>query len=262
MLSPVAFLQRPLRWLQAISETGATISGGPDFAYDLCVRKIAPGDREQLNLSHWQVAFNGAEPIRAETLDRFAEAFAPCGFRREAFLPCYGLAESTLLVSGLRARKTPFVLDLRASSLGEDRVELVRPSEDSRAVVASGLVPGGNDVDIVHSESGELCSPDQIGEIWVRGPGVAEGYWDQPGATAATFGALLSSGVGPFLKTGDMGFVRDGELFVTGRLKDMMIVRGRNVYPQDIEWTAERCHASLRPGGGGAFTPAHSSMTV
>ncbi len=254
ILPPVSFLQRPVRWLRAISETGATISGGPDFAYDLCARKVTPEQRAGLDLSRWEVAFDGAEPIRPETLDRFAEAFAPCGFRREAFLPCYGLAEATLLVSGLRSPGGPVVFAARAEALATGRVEPAEAPGEARPVVGSGGVPDGDEVAIVDPESRLPCPPDRVGEVWVRGPSVALGYWGRPEATEATFRAELPGAGGPFLRTGDLGFVRDGELFVAGRLKDLIIVRGRNIYPHDVERTAEEGHPSLRAGGSGAFS--------
>ncbi|WP_406694053.1 amino acid adenylation domain-containing protein [Singulisphaera sp. Ch08] len=256
LMSPVAFLQRPFRWLQAISQTRATISGGPNFAYDLCVRKVTDEQRASLDLSRWTVAFNGAEPVRAETLERFAAAFAPCGFRREAFLPCYGLAESTLLVSGGPAEARPVVVSLATAPLEQNQI--VRASADesgSRSLVSSGQIPAGQVVAIVDPETRRRCATDQVGEIWVSSPSVALGYWNRPELTEATFHATLAdTGEGPFLRTGDLGFVNDGELIVTGRLKDLIIVRGRNVYPQDVEWTVEQSHPALRSEGGAAFS--------
>src|SRR5512135_3364365 len=256
LLSPVAFLQRPIRWLRAISRTRATISGGPNFAYDLCVRKTTPEQRAGLDLGHWSVAFNGAEPIRAETLDRFVEAFGPCGFRREAFLPCFGLAEGTLMVTGGPRSAPPVVRAVRPEALARDRVVLA-PADDprARALVGSGRVPDDQVVAIVHPKARTRCSADEVGEIWVSGPSVAQGYWGRPEATERSFrGILADTGEGPFLRTGDLGFLHDGELFVTGRLKDLIIIRGRNVYPQDVEWTVERCHPALRLESGAAFS--------
>jgi acyl-CoA synthetase (AMP-forming)/AMP-acid ligase II len=260
LMAPAAFLQDPICWLEVISRTGATISGGPNFAYDLCVRKIEtnPDRRGALDLTRWTVAFNGAEPIRAETLDRFAEAFAPCGFRREAFLPCYGLAEATLMVAAHRAPGPPVILAVDAGSLEQDRV---RPSDSAdaptRTLVASGAVVAGQEqeVVIVDPATGRACPDDGVGEIWVAGPSVAGGYWGRPEDTAETFRAVLAdSGAGPFLRTGDLGFLADGALFVTGRLKDLMIIRGRNIYPQDIEATAARSDPLLRADSGAAFS--------
>jgi amino acid adenylation domain-containing protein len=233
LMSPADFLRAPLRWLRAISRFRATTSGGPNFAYELCVRKIPPADRAGLDLSEWRVAFNGAEPIRAQTLERFASAFGPSGFRREAFHPCYGLAEATLMVTG----GVPW-----PAGTGGHSVSCGRAADDQRVVVADPA-------------TGRPCAPGELGEIWVAGPSVARGYWSRPEASPEVFGARLAgTGEGPFLRTGDQGFLRDGELFVTGRIKDLIIVRGRNLYPQDIELTAEGSHAALRPGCGAAFT--------
>jgi amino acid adenylation domain-containing protein len=255
LMSPVAFLQNPLRWLQAVSHYGATTSGGPNFAYDLCVRKSTPAQRASLDLRRWKVAFNGAEPIRPDTLERFAAAFAPCGFRREAFYPCYGLAEATLIVSGGAAPEPPIVRTFRGAALENNRVSETPADQDgARALVGCGRSLEDQQVVIVHPETLTRCSPDQVGEIWVAGPSVAQGYWHRPDETEHTFGAFLAdTGAGPFLRTGDLGCIRDGELFVTGRLKDLIIIRGRNLYPQDIELTVERCDPALRPGHGAAF---------
>ena len=256
LMSPVDFLQRPLRWLQAVSQTGASISGGPNFAYDLCVDKITPAERATLDLSQRRLAFSGAEPIRAETLDRFVAAFAPCGFRREAFYPCYGLAEGTLIVSGGLKAEPPMVKAFDVVELQQRRVqENPIGSPAARALVSCGRALIDQQIVIAHPETLLPCAPDEIGEIWVSGPSVAQGYWQNPAATAQTFQATLAhSARGPFLRTGDLGFLRHGELFVTGRLKDLIIIRGRNHYPQDIELTVEQCHAVLRPAGGAAFS--------
>ncbi len=250
LMSPLSFLQRPRRWLAAISRYRATTSGGPNFAYDLCVAKIPPAEREGLDLSCWEVAFNGAEPVRAATLKRFAEAFAPAGFRRSAFLPCYGLAEATLLVSG--SRREPGILRLAAADLERNGVREAAPEEPGRELVGCG--EPRQSVVVVDPKSGAPCPPDRVGELWVSGSGVAGGYWLREEETAATFGARLPGEEEPFLRTGDLGFVRDGEVFVTGRLKDLIIFRGRNHYPQDLELAAERSHPGLRPGGGAAFS--------
>ena len=251
LLSPLTFLQQPVRWLRAISNTRATTSGGPNFAYDLCVQKVSAEQRLELDLSSWSLAFNGAEPIRPDTLERFAAAFSSCGFRREAFFPCYGLAEATLLVSAGRRLEGPDVRSFAADAA----------TRDARPRVGCGLAaspqPGYPEIRIVRAESSEPCAPGEVGEIWVAGPSVAQGYWRQPEETARVFGArpagVEGEAAGPFLRTGDLGFVADGELFVTGRLKDLIILRGRNHYPQDIELTVEHSHAALRPGCGAAF---------
>ncbi|MEX2560518.1 MAG: fatty acyl-AMP ligase, partial [Pirellulales bacterium] len=238
LMSPMAFLQRPFRWLQAISRYRGTTSGGPNFAYDLCIRKITPEQRAKLDLSCWSVAFNGAEPVRGETLDRFAEVFEPCGFRREAFYPCYGLAEATLLVSaGLKAQ--PPVVRAFDSKALENRTVIEAPildiDEGARRLVGSGQELADETIVIADPETLQRCGPGQVGEIWVANPSVAQGYWRRREETQHTFGArLVDSGDGPFLRTGDLGFFQDGELFVAGRLKDLIIIRGLNHYPHDI----------------------------
>jgi amino acid adenylation domain-containing protein len=256
LMSPAAFMRRPLSWLEAISRKRATTSGGPNFAYDLCVRRSTPAERATLDLTSWAVAFNGAEPVRRATLERFAEAFAPSGFRPEAFLPCYGLAEATLFVSGNKSAGTPAALRVDEEAIARDRVvEADSGDENARALVGCGRPAEGQRVVVVNPETGGPVSPDGVGEIWVAGASVARGYWGDPVETAATFeGYLRETGEGPFLRTGDLGFLRDGQLFVTGRLKDLLIIRGLNHYPQDIEATAESSHPDLQPGGCAAFS--------
>ncbi|MCR4413399.1 MAG: fatty acyl-AMP ligase, partial [Thermoguttaceae bacterium] len=256
LMSPVAFLQKPYRWLSAITRFGATTSGGPNFAYDLCVRKITDEQKATLDLSTWQVAFNGAEPVREDTIERFCEAFAPCGFRREAFYPCFGMAEATLIVSGGYVKKPPVIRWFDAEALALHRVVPAEPhAPGARALVGCGENLPDQKIVIADPETRRQCPPDRVGEIWVRGPSIATGYWNQPEATEATFRARLEdSGEGPFLRTGDLGFLQDGELFVTGRIKDLIILRGVNVYPQDIEKTVESSHPYLLPNAGAAFT--------
>jgi amino acid adenylation domain-containing protein len=256
LMSPVAFLRRPRRWLEAIAKYRATTSGGPNFAYELCVERIGEEERRGLDLSSWRVAFNGAEPVRASTLERFAEAFAEAGFRRQAFRPCYGLAEATLLVSGARSSTEPVVLEVRAEALEQGRAEAAVGEGRSVRLVGSGRVPADQPVAIVDPETRERRGAGQVGEIWVQGPGVAAGYWNRPEETAETFGAVLDgdgSGTGPWLRTGDLGFLSEAALFITGRLKDLIILRGRNHYPQDLELTAERAAPGLSVGAGAAF---------
>ncbi|HSE19187.1 MAG TPA: amino acid adenylation domain-containing protein, partial [Pyrinomonadaceae bacterium] len=241
VMSPVSFLQRPARWLEAISRYRATTSGAPNFAYELCARKIAPADAAALDLSSWSVAFNGAEPVRAETLDRFVSRFAPCGFRRAVFNPGYGLAEATLMVTSGRKASLPVIKRLETTN--------------SNLIVGCGSTLPGQRVIIVDPESLTELEDGQVGEIWVSGPSVAQGYWNRPEDTEKIFNAYLAnSDEGPFLRTEDLGFIEDGELYITGRIKDLIIIRGLNHYPQDIEWTVERCHTALRPGCGAAFT--------
>jgi acyl-CoA synthetase (AMP-forming)/AMP-acid ligase II len=256
LMSPGAFLQRPYRWLRAISAYRATHSGGPNFAYELCARKITPEQRETLNLSQWRVAFNGAEPIRRETLSLFAGTFAPCGFRREAFHPCYGLAEATLMVSCKSKSGPPAVKTVRAAALEQNRVaEALTIDDGARVLVGSGQTLLEQRIVIADPETLSRCRPDEVGEVWVSGPSVARGYWNLPEETERTFNAYLSdTGEGPFLRTGDLGFLHHEQLFVTGRIKDLIIVYGRNLYPQDIEMSAERSHPALRHGCGAAFS--------
>lgn len=258
LLSPLAFLQRPLRWLETISRTGADISGGPNFAYDLCVRKITAAERATLDLSSWRLAFNGAEPIRAETLARFTATFAACGFRGESFYPCYGLAEATLIVTGGTRAAAPVVGSFDAEALERNEVQTVTATTgEGRNLVSSGRIRTGQNVVIVDLASRKQAGPGQVGEVWVAGPSVAGGYWNRSEETLATFDAHLSdTGAGPFLRTGDLGFLDHEELFVTGRIKDLIIIRGRNYQPHDIELTVEQVSAALRPGGCAAFSIA------
>jgi acyl-CoA synthetase (AMP-forming)/AMP-acid ligase II len=254
-MSPTAMLQRPYRWLRAISRYQGTTSGGPNFVYDLCVNRITPEQRATLDLRSWSLAFNGAEPIPSETLERFATTFAPCGFRREAFYPCYGLAEATLMVAGGKKACPPVIYHVQSLALAEHRV-LAAPvvQADRRALVGCGQTLLDQQIVIVDPQTSTRCVSGQVGEIWVAGPSIAQGYWNRPAATADTFQAYLTdTGEGPFLRTEDLGFLQDGELFVTGRLKDVIIIAGRNHYPQDIEWTVERSHPALRSGGCAAF---------
>ncbi len=258
LMSPISFLQRPYRWLQAISNYRATISGGPNFAYELCLRKVTREQRDRLDLSHWRVAFNGAEPVRRETLERFAQGFANNGFQEQAFYPCYGLAEATLIVSGRRKRNGAVILSVNKDALAQNQVAEIKGAGNTRET--SDLIGCGQKlldqaIVIAHPQTFVELGPDQIGEVWVSGASIAQGYWRRPEETAQTFQAnLADSGAGPFLRTGDLGFIHEGELFITGRSKDLIIIRGRNHYPQDIELTAEQCHPALRRGCGAAFS--------
>ncbi|BDI19702.1 hypothetical protein ANSO36C_55040 [Nostoc cf. commune SO-36] len=256
IMPPTSFLQRPYRWLQAISRYQGTTSGGPNFAYELCTQKITPEQKATLDLSSWSVAFNGAEPIRYDTLERFAEAFAECGFRREAFYPCYGMAETTLMVSGVDKATSPRVKAIQKSALESNRVVASSLTDENLYhFVSCGRVIPEQKVVITNPGTFQTCQPDEIGEIWVSGLSVGQGYWNRSQETEETFRAYLSdTREGPFLRTGDLGFLQDGELFITGRAKDLIIIRGRNLYPQDIELTTERSHSSLRTGASAAFT--------
>jgi acyl-CoA synthetase (AMP-forming)/AMP-acid ligase II len=256
-MSPDAFLQRPARWLNAISRYRADVSGGPNFAFEHCLRRIAPDQRATLDLSRWSLAFTGAEPIRADTLHRFTQAFAPCGFRAEAFFPCYGLAESTLFVTGASRHAPPVVRTLHADALARGEAVLAGESEDParvRRVVGCGRSPDDQRIAIVDPETLRECRAREIGEIWLSSPSVARGYWNQAAETEWTFRArMLGVNDRAFLRTGDLGFLDGGELFVTGRLKELIIIDGRNHYPQDVEQTAEASAPAIRPGACAAF---------
>lgn len=253
LLSPASFLQRPYRWLRAISHYQGTTSGGPNFAYELCINKITPEQRATLDLSSWSVAFNGAEPIRQDTLEQFATTFAECGFRPEAFYPCYGMAEATLMVSGV-AKKIPRCKTVDKTALSQNQVCESTANQDSQTFVSCGYSIPEQQIVIAHPENCTRCQPNEVGEIWVASPSVGKGYWHRTLETEEIFCAYLKdTGEGPFLRTGDLGFLDNGELFITGRAKDLIIIRGRNLYPQDIELTAERSHPSLRLGSCAAF---------
>jgi 8-amino-7-oxononanoate synthase len=254
IIAPAMFVRDPFLWLDAISRSGATVSGGPNFAYDLCVRKITADQRATLDLSSWSVAFIGAEAVESATLARFAEAFAPCGFRPSSFYPCYGLAEATLMVSGPKAGSGATVRAFRDDGLTQNVVvPLADHAPGARHLVGCGAPVGSLRVAIVEPETGARAASDRIGEIWVAGGSIAKGYWRKPEKTAARFDARLSDGDGPFLRTGDLGFMHDRQLYITGRIDDLIIVRGLNHHPQDIEATARHSHPLLVSGLGAAF---------
>jgi 8-amino-7-oxononanoate synthase len=252
LMSSATFLQRPLSWLDAMSRYRATTSAAPNFAFDLCVERVKPEEARTLDLSAWHTVFDGAEPIRADTIDRFARAFADAGFRREAFFPCYGLAEATLFVSGGPWGQGASTLDVSRAGLEEKRV---RPATagDRLRLVASGAPASGQSVRIVDPETLRPCDDRRVGEIWVSGNSVAAAYWRNPEESDATFDARVPDDPRRYLRTGDLGFIDDGQLFVTGRLKDLIILDGKNYYPQDLELAAERSHPGLRPGHAAAF---------
>ena len=263
LMPPTAFLQRPGRWLQTISRYRATSSGAPNFAYDLCVSRISPEERATLDLSSWRTAFNGSEPIRADTLRRFADGFAPCGFRSDALLPCYGMAEASLLITGKPSARAPIIAQFDAKHLAAGTA-VISSAEDARALVSSGPAARGIRLAVVAPATQRAVPDGVVGEIWAAGANNGTGYWGQPALSAEIFAARLARGPRTrFLRTGDLGFLRDGELFVTGRIKDLIIVRGRNLYPQDLESSAQaaapgmlRAHAAVafaiaEVGGGG-----------
>jgi 8-amino-7-oxononanoate synthase len=257
LMSPWHFLQRPYRWLEALSRTRSSHTGAPNFALELCVRRTTEEERAALDLSAIQMMLSGGEPVRADTLDRFARAFAVAGFDPRAFSPAYGLAEATLMVASVPLDRPPTRRALDARAL---RDGFARPSTDGnarRVLVTCGPPGATEDVRIVDPDSGEQLPPGRVGEIWMRGPSVARGYWNRPDLTEHVFAARPAGSHEPFLRTGDLGFLLDGELYVAGRLKDVIIIHGRNYHPQDIEQTVERAHPALVPGGGAAFGVEH-----
>jgi len=265
VMSPAHFVQKPIRWLEAISRYRATHSGAPNFAYDLCARKITPEQSSALDLSSWTMAYSGAEPVRAETLDRFADRFVAHGFRPAALFPCYGLAEATLMVSGGEKLNGPIVRHVDDAAFERGRIQPASAdAAKTRTTIGCGHVRHPTTVVVVDPLTRQPSPSDMVGEIWVSGPTVAAGYW-QHADSSATFAARLADGTGPFLRTGDLGFVQDGELFITGRLKDLIIIRGSNFYPQDIEWIAENSHEALRKGFGAVFSierDGHEQLVV
>lgn len=256
LMSPIALAQNPILWLQALSKYQITTSGGPNFAYDLLCQKVTDEQRSSLDLSSWEVAFTGAEPVRAKTLEQFAELYAPCGFKKEAFYPCYGMAEATLFITGIDASQYPTVAHLDKTALTQDKVVAIAPEHpNAKAVVSCGHTWLGDEIIIVNPDTKVECASDEVGEIWATGAGIGKGYWQREEQTATTFRATLANNSDKtYLRTGDLGFIQDGELYITGRIKDMMILWGRNHYPQHIEETVESCHPALRPNHGAAFS--------
>ncbi|WP_143328261.1 non-ribosomal peptide synthetase, partial [Caballeronia pedi] len=248
LMSPQYFLERPVRWLDAISRHRGTISGGPDFSYRLCADRIGDDQLAALDLSSWRVAFSGSEPVRHATLDAFVERFAQRAFDTRALYPCYGLAEATLLATGVQRDAGVTTASLRADALERGIAE--RAQERDVTLVSCGVPPADHAVMIVHRESREALADGAIGEIWVSGPSVTAGYWRRPDATAESF---VERAGARWLRTGDLGFLLDGGLFVAGRVKDLLIVRGRNLYPQDLELAIERDVELVRRGRVAAF---------
>ncbi len=252
-MSPIAFLQRPYRWLEAMSRYKADVSCVPNFALDLCVSKIKPAERDSLNLEHWRVAINGSEPVNPKTLARFAQYFSPCGFRASVLCPAYGLAESTLAVSISDWRRPPLTKTFDRTPLEQGVVIESPASLDAVALVSCGAPLEGNCVSIVDPETGNECPAGRIGEIRVSGSSVAQAYWNNAPDTEQTF---VTSGPSPAvqLRTGDLGFLYEDELYVTGRIKEIIILRGRNIAPYDIEEAGGAAHPALRRGCGVAFS--------
>jgi acyl-CoA synthetase (AMP-forming)/AMP-acid ligase II len=255
IMPPVSFLQKPVRWLKAITKYKATFCGAPNFAYDLCVDNSAIEDRKDLNLSSLKTLYNGAEPVRKSTLERFVSAFQPYGFRLEMFYPCYGMAETTLIISGGFAKEKPFILPVSGNGLEKHKViPVIEDDKSASTLVSVGFPWIDTVVKIVNPKITRYCPENEVGEIWVSGSIVTNGYWNRREETESIFHAhTLDSGEGPFLRTGDLGFFYDNQLFISGRLKDLIIIHGRNYYPQDLEYTVETCHPAIRPNCTAAF---------
>lgn len=253
LMSPMEFLIKPVRWLRAMSHYQIVNTACPNFGYDYAVRRVKDAECEGLDLSHWAVAGNGGEPVHKHTMDAFVEKFAPYGFRAETFLPCYGMAESVLFVAGVKSLASPpKVLNLSAAELEAHRVKILDSdsvTERTQHAISCGRPGSGHRVIAVDPETFKPVAADQIGELWAAGPSVPSAYWGMPEESAATFdGRLADSNEGPYLRTGDLGFVHDGEVYITGRLKDLIIIAGRNHYPSDIELSVQRADAPIRAG--------------
>jgi acyl-CoA synthetase (AMP-forming)/AMP-acid ligase II len=255
LMSPASFLQRPVRWLRAVTQYQAGCIGSPNFGYDYCATRIPPEQCEGLDLSTLRQAYCGSEPIRSNTLTAFVEKFAPHGFRREAFYPCYGLAEATLFVTGVEVTEPPRVRYFDGEALEDYRAVPCPPeARGARALVSCGHAPPRSKVVIVERDSRTPLPDGQLGEVWVSGPHIAAGYWGRDDATRETFGAFLSDGEGPFMRTGDVGFMDGRELYVTGRYKDLIIIDGRNLYPQDVELTVRQAQPTAQRGHSAAIS--------
>jgi acyl-CoA synthetase (AMP-forming)/AMP-acid ligase II len=257
LMSPFAFIKRPLQWLKNVTKYKVTHSQAPNFAYDLCTRKIKPQDLNELDLSCWQAAGNAAEPINPKVMEKFVEIFSPYGFQWETFAPAYGLAEYTLLVSNKPKGTKPIITALDASSFERDKILAAQPGQTSgvKSIPSCGRRVCETEIVIVHPDTLKRCAEDEVGEVWVKDPSMAQGYWQREDATTETFRAYTEdTKEGPFLRTGDLGFLLDGELYITGRIKDLIIIRGTNHYPQDIEWSVQHLDSCLRPDYGAAFS--------
>ncbi|MEO1670360.1 MAG: fatty acyl-AMP ligase [Cyanobacteria bacterium J06631_2] len=256
LMSPISFVQKPVRWLQAISKYGATTSGAPNFAYDLLCDRLTAEQVKQLDLSSWKVAFCGAEPIQMQTIEQFSRKFSSCGFKSTAFYPCYGMAEATLMITGGDKAQFPKVVHLDKAALGQNKVVAVdRADSVTKTFISAGYPWLDGKIAIVNpdvnSDNLPECESDQIGEIWYSSSSVGQGYWQLPEKTAQTFQGNLGGEY--YLRTGDLGFLKDGELYITGRLHDVLVFWGLNHYPQHIEQTVAQSHPGLKPNCGAAF---------
>jgi acyl-CoA synthetase (AMP-forming)/AMP-acid ligase II len=247
LMTPTMFVRRPLSWLRVIDELGVNVSFAPNFAFDLCVRKISEADAAGLDLSRWHLAGCGSEPVDPRVLTAFAARFAGSGFRAEALAPSYGMAEATVYISGRRGRP-PVTRRANLDALARGELALAAPDQQAREIVSCGPPTGACEVRVVDAESGAVLPEGRLGEIWLRGRSISPGYWERDD-NAETFAAVTADGDGGYFRTGDLGVLHDGELFVHGRIKDMIIVNGRNIYPQDIEQELRAQHSELGKAG-------------
>ncbi len=254
LMSPRSFFQEPLRWLRVISRYRATTSGGPNSAYALCLSRITPEERRQLDLSSWRVAFNGSEPVHTSTLRRFAEEFAEAGFDRAALHPVYGLAEATLLATSEPPGQGALVRHFSADALEEGRLH-GHDTESGRArtLVSCGKPWPGTEIAIVAAGGSAELSPGCVGEVWIRGPSVAAGYWNRDAETRASFDLTTADGRRGFVRSGDLGVVDDDALFVLGRQSDVLAIHGRTYYPHDIETSSSSSYPDFVPHASAAF---------
>jgi acyl-CoA synthetase (AMP-forming)/AMP-acid ligase II len=255
IMSPVTFMEKPFRWLKAISKYNGTHTGSPNFAFDVCAKKISEEEKLSLNLDKLKYVINAAEPVRLQTMKNFWAAFEKCGFNYDSFVPSYGLAEATVKVSTKKVGQAPSYCTLDVNEIEQNKlVFLAEGDPNGYTNVGCGWTSIGADIQIVNPKTGELAAADEIGEIWIKSDTVAKGYWHNPKATLETFNASIPNyDGGPFMRTGDMGFIYKDELYIAGRIKDMIIIQGRNYYPQDIELTVEKCDPAVRPSCGAAF---------
>jgi acyl-CoA synthetase (AMP-forming)/AMP-acid ligase II len=257
VMSPFSFIKRPLNWLQNMSKYKGTHSQAPNFAYDLCTRRLKAKQIAELDLSTWETAGNAAEPINPYVMAKFVETFSSCGFKWEAFAPSYGLAENTLLATTKPKGTKPVFLGVETIAMEQDKIVVADPEREDGVRIMAGCGKKVCDTRIAIADAVTMTSKafDEVGEVWIKDPSVAQGYWKRPDVTKETFDAYLKdTNEGPFLRTGDLGFLHEGELYITGRIKDLIIIRGTNHYPQDIEWSVQELHPALRPDYGAAFS--------
>jgi acyl-CoA synthetase (AMP-forming)/AMP-acid ligase II len=255
LMEPLSFLRQPYRWLKAISDFKATTSGAPNFAYDLCVSKISSEHKQGLDLRHWQNAFNGSEKVHYQTLEKFSEYFADCGFQKNAFLPCYGMAEATLFVTGKQSQSPVITANVDKSALQYNQVVPSNTVKTTQYTLTGCGGVAGPDIRLMNPDTLEACRSDEIGEIWITGKHITQGYWNKSQLTADAFKQDEHSGnKHRYFRTGDLGVIIRGQLYITGRIKELIIVRGKNYYPQDIELVAQNSNPACRLGRGAAFS--------